>query len=160
MHWLWNKRTKKSGPWWCRVDMDQQHGTTRPCFHLDDHHHLGTTAQNRSYWFRDLLRVRSRIAGARALCFPVVFRSDISILEERTLLASAGAAAKAPCLSAAALGATARWLARWRWWSPRSRSSRTTASTIDDGRSVPSNKAWASAPAEPVTVTVTVAARL
>ena len=28
-------------------------------FHLDDHHHLGTTAQNRSYWFRDLLRVRS-----------------------------------------------------------------------------------------------------
>ena len=38
-------------------------GTTRPYFHLDDHHHLGTTAQNQSYWFRGLLRVRSRTVG-------------------------------------------------------------------------------------------------
>ena len=45
------------------------------------------------------------------------------------MLASAGTAAKAPCLSAGALGATARWLARRRWWSPRSRSSRTASTT-------------------------------
>ena len=40
-------------------------GTMRPCSHLGDHHHLGTTAQNKSHWFRDLLRVRSRTVGAR-----------------------------------------------------------------------------------------------
>ena len=71
-------------------------GTMRPCFHLADHRHLDTAAQNHSYyWFGGVLRVRAAEPDDGA-------RTRWSLLYFALASSSAGAVRKAT------------W--NWRWY--------------------------------------------